>query len=78
MAADPPAWLDDDGYATPKEVADTFRVSRRTVYSMIARGDLPAARVAGQWRIARDAVDDLAAVEPGRRARPAEGEHAPA
>lgn len=68
MASDPPAWLTTDEYATPSEVAGTFRVTRRTVYTMIARGDLPAARVGGQWRIPRRAVDELAAAGGGNAA----------
>ena len=35
---------------TLKEVSDYLRVSRVTIYRMLRRGEIPAFRVAGNWR----------------------------
>ena len=35
---------------TLKEVSDYLRVSRVTIYRMLKRGEIPAFRVAGNWR----------------------------
>ena len=43
---------------TPAEAALYLRVTEPDVIALIDRGDLPAARIAGQYRIARRAVDD--------------------
>ena len=42
---------------TVKEVADYLRVSHRTIYSMAVAGELPAAKVANQWRFKKAEVD---------------------
>ena len=42
---------------TLKEVADYIRLNEKTVGRLAQRGDLPAAKVAGQWRFQREAVD---------------------
>jgi excisionase family DNA binding protein len=39
------------GLLTPREAADFFRVTPRTVYLWIDRGDLEAVRIAGSMRI---------------------------
>ncbi|MBI4712960.1 MAG: helix-turn-helix domain-containing protein [Planctomycetes bacterium] len=42
---------------TVKEAANDLRVSIYTVWRLIRNGRLPAAKVGGQWRIDRDALD---------------------
>jgi excisionase family DNA binding protein len=42
---------------TVQELARYLRVHVMTVYRMIQRGDLPAARVGRGWRFRRDQVD---------------------
>ena len=42
---------------TVDQVAAYLQVSKRTVYSMAAAGDLPAAKVGDQWRFYRPEVD---------------------
>ncbi len=39
-------------------VASLLRVSRRTVYSMVSTGELPAFRVRGQWRFSRHDITE--------------------
>ncbi len=43
-------------YFSPKEVADYFNVSRRTLYDIISRGDLKAGKVGRSVRISRDEI----------------------
>lgn len=38
-------------FITPKEAADLIRVSLQTVYSLIDKGEIPAVRVGGAYRI---------------------------
>jgi len=38
---------------TIKDVARLLRLAEKTVYSMAKRGELPAFKVRGQWRIRR-------------------------
>lgn len=42
---------------TVQELARYLRVHAMTVYRMIQRGDLPAARVGRGWRFRKDQVD---------------------
>jgi len=44
---------------TPAEVADYLRISEFEVIALIEEGKLPAARIGGEYRIARSAVDDF-------------------
>jgi len=71
MAADRSATLGDDGHAplptviTVDELAELLRVDRKTIYSLIARSELPGVRRLGRAvRIHRDTV--LAWVEQGQ------------
>ena len=48
---------------TPREAAERIGATTRSVQRWIARGELPARRVGGRWRVAIDAIDALA----GRR-----------
>jgi excisionase family DNA binding protein len=42
---------------TPKQTAEYLQLSDKTVYRMIERGDLLAARVGGQYRIQRSNLE---------------------
>lgn len=42
-----------DEVLTIKEVAALLKLAEKTVYSMAQRGELPAFKVRGQWRIRR-------------------------
>ena len=54
---------------TPKQTADYLQLSPKTVYRMIRRGELIAARVGGQYRIHKSNVDlFLASKSTGRQA----------
>lgn len=42
---------------TIKEVAELLKVADKTIYSMAQRGELPAFKVRGQWRLRRQDID---------------------
>jgi PTS system nitrogen regulatory IIA component len=42
----------------PKQLAEYLQLSSRTVYRLLERGEIPAARVGGQWRFRKAAVDE--------------------
>jgi excisionase family DNA binding protein len=42
---------------TVREVADSLKLTTKTVYKLILNGELPAIRVGGQWRIAKVELD---------------------
>lgn len=48
--------LDLGEYYTPEEVAESLRVTRRTVYDWLKSGRLPGLRVGRSWRINREAL----------------------
>ena len=53
-----------------KEVAAPLRLAEKTVYSMAQKGELPAFKIRGQWRIRRADLDDWIAAQrrtPRRR-----------
>jgi len=41
------------------EVAEYLSLSTNTVYKMVRTGEIRAYRLGGQWRITRDAIDEL-------------------
>ena len=41
----------------PKQLAEYLQLSQRTVYRLLERGEIPAARVGGQWRFRKVVVD---------------------
>jgi excisionase family DNA binding protein len=41
---------------TAAEVAEILQLNVETVYSLISKDDLPAAKIGGQWRFDEDAV----------------------
>jgi excisionase family DNA binding protein len=40
------------------EVADYLRVTKKTIYRLLSRGSIPAAKVSHQWRFSRDSIDE--------------------
>jgi excisionase family DNA binding protein len=42
-----------------EEASRYLRIKRRTLYSLAARGDVPAAKIGGQWRFRRTQLDSL-------------------
>jgi excisionase family DNA binding protein len=62
-----------DEILTVKEVAGLLKLAEKTVYSMAQKGELPAFKVRGQWRIRR--VDfDAWVEEQSQKARNDDGE----
>lgn len=45
------------GFLTPREVAETLRVSDMTVYRLIKSGELRAVRIGKSYRISEDDFD---------------------
>jgi len=43
---------------TVPEVANYLRVTRKTIYRLLGRGDIPATKVGHQWRFAKTAIDE--------------------
>jgi excisionase family DNA binding protein len=41
------------------EASQYLRIKRRTLYSLAARGVVPAAKIGGQWRFRRSQLDGL-------------------
>ncbi len=50
----------DTKYYTPDEVAESLKINVRTVYNLIASGELAALKVGNQYRITQTAIDALA------------------
>ncbi len=46
-----------DDVLTIPDVASLLKVTEKTVYSLVRKGDLPAFKVGGQWRFRRTAID---------------------
>jgi excisionase family DNA binding protein len=42
-----------------EEASRYLRIKRRTLYSLAARGEVPAAKIGGQWRFRRTQLDGL-------------------
>jgi PTS system nitrogen regulatory IIA component len=49
---------DDRKIMTLAEMADYLKVAKRSLLKMAERGDIPATKVASQWRFMRSVVDD--------------------
>jgi PTS system nitrogen regulatory IIA component len=49
---------DDKKILTLAEMADYLKVAKRSLLKMAERGDIPATKVASQWRFMRSVVDD--------------------
>jgi len=44
-------------YLTTKEIARYLRINEKKVYDLVARGELPAARISGKWLFPKHLVD---------------------
>jgi len=42
---------------TVKEVAEYLQLDEHTVYRMARKGEIPAYKVAGQWRFKKDSIE---------------------
>jgi excisionase family DNA binding protein len=42
-----------------EEASQYLRIKRRTLYSLAARGEVPAAKIGGQWRFRRSQLVGL-------------------
>ena len=42
-----------------EEASRYLRIKRRTLYTLAARGEVPAAKIGGQWRFRRSHLDGL-------------------
>ena len=42
-----------------EEASRYLRIKRRTLYALAARGEVPAAKIGGQWRFRRSHLEDL-------------------
>lgn len=43
-------------FYTVRETAERLRLSKKSVYEMVRRGDIPAKKFGGRWRIPAHAV----------------------
>src|SRR5690606_11981695 len=43
---------------TTKQLAEYLKLSERSVYRLLERGEIPAVKVGGQWRFRKSAVDE--------------------
>jgi len=43
---------------TTRELAEYLRLSERSIYRLLERGEIPAVKVGGQWRFLKRAVDE--------------------
>lgn len=48
-------------YLTTREVAQYLRLNEKKVYDLVARGQLPAARISGKWLFPRHLIDEWVA-----------------
>lgn len=46
-------------YYTPEEIADNFKVNRKTVYNWIQSGKLKAVKIGHFWRISETELNRL-------------------
>ena len=53
-----------DEILTIKEVAALLKLAEKTIYSMAQKGELPAFKVRGQWRIRRWELDRWIGKQP--------------
>ncbi len=50
-------WAKDDRLLTAEETAEHLRVTVRTALDLLRSGAIPAAKVGGQWRVSKSALD---------------------
>jgi len=48
----------DDEVMTIKEVADYLKMNERTIYKLVQSGKMPAAKIASQWRLKKDLINE--------------------
>lgn len=48
-----------DEFLTPEEAAALLKVHSQTIYRKLRSGQLPGARIGGQWRLRRADIDKL-------------------
>jgi excisionase family DNA binding protein len=46
-----------DEVLTIREIAELLKLAEKTVYSMAQRGEIPAFKVRGQWRVRRSEME---------------------
>ena len=66
-----------DDVMTVREVADYLKVKDRTIYRLVANGDMPGFKVGGSWRFRKAEIDrwtDANAVGPGEENKRMTGE----
>jgi excisionase family DNA binding protein len=61
----------DDELLTMKEAAALLKVTTRTLFTWLRRGDLEGHKAGRGWRIKRSAIDAFLAAHPGRQPEPA-------
>jgi len=42
---------------TVKQVAEYLQIDEHTVYRLAKKGEIPAVKIAGQWRFKKDLID---------------------
>ncbi len=50
---------DVDDVLNLDEASRYLRIKRRTLYTLAARGDVPAAKIGGQWRFRKSQLERL-------------------
>jgi len=60
-----------DEILTISDVASYLKMNDRTVYRLAQEGKIPAAKIAGQWRLRKDVLDEWLAGQMRRFATPA-------
>jgi excisionase family DNA binding protein len=63
----------DDELLTLKEAAKILKVSTRTLFTWLQRGDLTGHKAGRAWRIRRSAIERFLDERPGRKAETARG-----
>lgn len=48
----------NDKWMTVKNVADYLQMSTETIYRLAQRGEIPATKVASQWRFKKERIDE--------------------
>ena len=51
--------LELNEYLTPREVMELLAIGKNTFYKMVQSGELPAVRIGKQWRVKREALEQL-------------------
>ena len=60
-----------------EEASRYLRIKRRTLYTLAARGEVPAAKIGGQWRFRKNQLDALFEDSQGAVSSPQEAAAAP-